>query len=117
MFVRPRWLATVFVVSLACAACAEGAPAAPPEQSPAVPAAPVYVCGNNVREGDEVCDCPETATLMCAVPSTVTCESMMMGTGTVYCDPNTCNYITTFCTAGNMPGGAGMGGAAAGRGG
>jgi hypothetical protein len=109
MSVRPRWLATVFAVSLAFAACAEGAPAAPPEQTPAMPAAPVFVCGNNVREGDEVCDCPETATLMCAVPATVTCENLMLGTGTVYCDPDTCNYITTFCSAG-MPGGAGMGG-------
>jgi len=116
MSVRPRWLATVFAVSLSLAACAEGAPAAPPDQMPATPAAPVFVCGNNVREGNEVCDCPETASLMCAVPATVTCESLMMGTGTVYCDPNTCNYILTFCSAGSAGGGAGMGGTS-GRGG
>jgi hypothetical protein len=109
MSVRHRWLASVFVVSLLLAACAEGAPAAPPDQIPAMPAAPVTVCGNNVREGAEVCDCPATATIMCAVPATVTCESLMRGTGTVYCDPRMCNYITTFCTLG-MQGGAGMGG-------
>ena len=116
MIVRPRWLAPVVFVPVLLAACAEGAPAVPADQMPAMQAAPVYVCGNNLREGNEVCDCPETASLMCAVPATVTCESLMLGTGTVYCDPNTCNYITTFCSAGMMPGGAGMGGGS-GRGG
>jgi hypothetical protein len=117
MSLRPRWLVSMFFVSNVLAACAEGAPSMPPDQPVARPAAPITVCGNGMREGIEQCDCPPTASMMCAAPSGVTCESLSMGTGTVYCKPFECTFITTFCTMGTMmPGGAGMGGGA-GRGG
>jgi hypothetical protein len=68
-----------------------------------------------VREEGEYCDCAPMVTTMCAAPEGVTCESLMKGTGTVYCAPRVCMYITDFCTMPGNPGTAGMGGANAGR--
>jgi hypothetical protein len=113
---RLGWLSTCLLAFSFAAACAEGAPSAPAGEYPADPtlgeAKPV--CGNNVREKDELCDCPPTATMMCEAPANVTCETLMKGTGTVYCAPKLCTYITDFCTMPGNPGGAGQG-AGAGR--
>ena len=112
---RLGWLSTCLLALSFAAACAEGAPAAPPGEYPADPtlgeAKPE--CGNGVREMGELCDCPPTATTMCEAPEGVTCQSLMKGTGTVYCQPKVCMYITDFCTMPGAPGGgAGQGGGA-----
>jgi hypothetical protein len=117
---RLGWISTCLLACSFAAACAQGAPSAPPDAYYADPslAEEKPVCGNGVREKNELCDCPPTASMMCAAPDGVTCESLMKGTGMVYCAPKLCTYITDFCTMPGNPGGAGMsGGAQAGRGG
>jgi len=111
-------LATLVYLVVLAVACAEGAPAAPPGQQQADPllGQPQAVCGDGIKAMTEYCECPPTASVMCEGPREVTCQSLMMGTGTIYCDPNTCTYITRFCTAGAGTPGAGGNGAAAGAG-
>jgi hypothetical protein len=114
---RLGWLPTCLLAFSFAAACAEGAPAAPPGEYPADPSLGETKpeCGNGMREQGEYCDCPVTATMMCEAPEGVSCESLMKGTGTVYCAPKACIYITDFCTMPGNPSTAGMGGANAGR--
>jgi hypothetical protein len=115
---RLGWLSSLLLAFSFAAACAEGAPAAPAGELPADPTLGETkpVCGNGVREKNELCDCPATTSTMCEAPEGISCESLMKGTGTVYCAPRLCVYITDFCT---MPGSGGVAGAGAnaGRGG
>ena len=104
-----------FLFQVACAvsllmACAQGAPAMAPGQKPADPtrAVPVAKCGDGVKDATEECDCPPTVTTMCAVPAGVTCESMSLAPGTLYCDPRMCKFIKTMCGATPSGGAAGM---------
>lgn len=113
---RSGWLITVLSACTILAACAEGAPAAAPDEITADPllAVPPSVCGNGMKEPGESCDCPESATTMCAAPEE-SCEKLGMGTGSVYCDANTCMLITQLCTTGQGAT-AGTSGGAAGAG-
>ncbi|HKU39261.1 MAG TPA: hypothetical protein VJR89_13965 [Polyangiales bacterium] len=107
-----------FLAFAVLSACAEGAPAAPADEKMAditlgqTPA----MCHNGMLEKGELCDCrPETST-MCEAPSNVTCESLMLGVGPVFCDAQTCMLVTSMCSLGKPGGGAGASGGQAGRG-
>jgi hypothetical protein len=117
MSFRFDWLVSSFCAFACLSACAEGAPAAPPDQLPAQIPAPMSTCGDGIKDKNELCDCPPTATTMCEAPPDVTCASLMKGTGTVYCKPFECNFITDLCTAPMQGGGAGVSGSVAGVGG
>jgi hypothetical protein len=100
------------VFSSILAACAEGAPASSPdvEQANSMLGQPVDMCGDGIRGKTEPCECPKTATMMCAPPEGVDCASLNMGTGNVYCAAGACTLITSMCSASTGPVG-GMGGA------
>jgi hypothetical protein len=72
------------------------------------------VCGDGMKDKAEPCDCPMTASTMCMGPMGVTCDSLGMGTGNVYCAAGKCTLITSSCSMSTMTGGGGSG---AGRGG
>jgi len=116
---RLGWLVTVVWLAAASSAsltgCAEGAPAEPAVVIDGLKPDAGSTCGNNVVDTGELCDCPATASIMCAVPATITCDSMGMGTGLIYCDPQRCEFITEFCSKGT--GGSGGSSGSAGRGG
>jgi hypothetical protein len=113
---RFGWPFLAFCASFVFAACAEGAPSAPPGQLPANPLLGVEaaVCGDGVRDKSEPCDCPMTTSTMCMGPADVTCTTLNMGTGTVYCMARACTLVTSSCSMSTMTGGGGSG---AGRGG
>ena len=121
MFSRPGWHFSSVCLFAVLSACAEGAPSEPADQLPAVLPEPMTTCGDGIKDKNEMCDCPKGADMMCEAPETVTCESLMMGTGMVYCKALECTFIMDFCSAGavQVGGGAGVGVGAttAGRGG
>ena len=105
------------IVVSACnilAACAEGMSSDAPgiQQADPLLAVPPAVCGDGMKDKLEACDCPKSATTMCAAPEAVTCESLGMGSGTVYCDATSCMFITAMCTTGQGATGGTSGGAA-----
>jgi hypothetical protein len=59
------------------------------------------VCGDGMwdTKGGEQCDCPKTTSTMCQAPSDVTCETLGMGTGPVYCLAGMCTLVTSSCSA------------------
>jgi hypothetical protein len=113
---RFGWLIPAFCAFFVLAACAEGAPAAPPGQTLADPllGAVQPVCGDGMRDKSEPCDCPMTTSTMCMAPADVTCATLNMGTGNVYCMAGQCKLVTSSCSMAAPPGGGGTG---AGRGG
>ena len=113
---RFGWLITLFSAFSFVVACAEGAPASAPDVQLANAdlAIPPAVCGDGMKDKNEMCDCPESATGMCAVPEEITCSSLGMGSGQVYCDATTCLFVTAMCSmvqgnTGGTGGGAGAG--------
>ena len=112
---RFGWLFPALCATSILTACAEGAPAAPPEQMRADSSLGMAkpVCGDGMKDKTEVCDCPATTSTMCMAPSGVTCETLGMGTGPVYCAAGMCNFVTSACS---MSTGNTGGSGAAGRG-
>jgi hypothetical protein len=79
-----------FAALLALGACAKGASTF--DDTANGGAGGSTTCGNGIMDPGEQCD-PK-------LPTNMTCQTMTGGVGMVVCDPATCRYSTTMCSAG-----------------
>jgi len=89
------WM-TLASVCLMSVACAEGSPAAPP--MPIEPPAPEMepTCGNAMPDVGEQCDCPKAVSGLCRVEG-MDCTAVGRGPGVLLCNSDTCTFDFGMC--------------------